>query len=102
MFVDLFVHSYLLDPQRVELLFGRSIPIVRHDTASGFMPEQAIDVNWYPSLSRNVSSMVHGVVLSVHPEELSIIDGFETPTHSRQFIRLMSGKEAWIYGRRQW
>lgn len=98
LFTNLFVYGTLLAPETREAVFGRPVPYIEPDTISGFEIEGLLieDVS-YPALIRSKSSMVHGGIVVIHEDELKLLDEYETDEYSRLYIRLMSGKQAWVY-----
>lgn len=101
-FVNLFVYGTLLDKKTREHVFGRPIPYMEPDTISGYeIDDLIIEEVSYPALVRNASSMVHGGIVVIHEGELRLLDEYETESYCRLFVRLMSGKEAWVYAKRE-
>ncbi|MCP3428858.1 gamma-glutamylcyclotransferase family protein [Opacimonas viscosa] len=45
----------------------------------------------------NASDIIEGVVLSISPDELSILDKYETDEYKREELTLNSGKKAFVY-----
>lgn len=101
-FVNLFVYGTLLSPEVRETVFGRPVPYMQPDTISGFeIKGVSIDNFSYPALIRNKTSMVHGGIILIHEDELRLLDEYETDSYGRIFTRLMSGKEAWVYAKKE-
>ncbi len=98
LFVNLFVYGALTSPEAREQAFGRLVPYMSPDTLSGFKLDEGLP---YPALSRKVSSMVHGGIVVIHENELILLDEYETEVYGRIFVRLMSGKEAWVYAKKE-
>jgi gamma-glutamylcyclotransferase (GGCT)/AIG2-like uncharacterized protein YtfP len=100
-FCHLFVYGILLDPKRREEVIGRKMPYSEPDTLSGFaVDDVVIEGEHYPALVPRVSSMVHGSIVMIHEEELRILDEYETDAYKRDIVTLMSGKEAWVFVKR--
>lgn len=101
LFTNLFVYGTLLAPETREVVFGRPVPYIEPDTISGFEIEGLlIDGISYPALIRSKSSMVHGGIVVIHEDELKLLDEYETDEYSRLYVRLMSGKQAWVYAKK--
>ena len=102
LFVNLFVYGTLLSPETREHVFGRPVPYMDPDTISGYeIDGLTIEKVSYPALIRNTSSMVHGGIVVIHEDELRLLDEYETESYCRTFVRLMSGKEAWVYAKKE-
>lgn len=101
-FVNLFVYGTLLDQGTREALLGRPMPYMERDTLSGFKLDPLIinDIQ-YPAVVRSNSSMVHGAVIVIHESELRLLDEYETDSYGRIFVRLMSGRKAYVYAKKE-
>ncbi|MFN8454061.1 MAG: gamma-glutamylcyclotransferase family protein [Anaerolineae bacterium] len=51
----------------------------------------------YPIVRSEPGGVVEGRLLQVTPAELQLIDRYEGATYRRVRVRLVSGREAWVY-----
>ena len=93
MCVDLFVHGPLTDADKRLEVFGRPVPYMAPDTASGYR-DNSIEGVEYPLLARD-TEMVHGGRVVIHVDELRLLEEYGLTSHAPREIILMSGKEAW-------
>ncbi len=93
----LFVYGTLKDPKNQMKVIGRKVPGT-HAILRGYM---VIDSNTfhgkYPVVIEDSESYVTGLVIEVTPEELDLIDTYETDAYRREKLPLQSGQNAWVY-----
>jgi len=100
MFVELFVHGPLTDADKRYEVFGRPVPYMAPDTASGFREDSPVDGVDYPLLVTEPSSMVHGGTVIIHQDELRLLEEYGLRSHLPREVVLMSSKRAWAMLRR--
>jgi gamma-glutamylcyclotransferase (GGCT)/AIG2-like uncharacterized protein YtfP len=101
-FVNLFVYGTLMDPDTRADVIGRSLPYMEPDSLCGFSVETVeIENTTYPALVPNGHNIVHGAIIILHEDELKSLDEYETDVYKRQMVRLMSGKEAWVFVKKE-
>ncbi len=101
-FVNLFVYGTLMDPDTRADVIGRSLPYMEPDSLTGFSVD-SIDIEGmaYPALVPDGHNIVHGGIIILHEDELKSLDEYETDAYKRQMVRLMSGKEAWVFVKKE-
>lgn len=94
---NLFVYGTLTDPTVQKKVFGRIIDGVA-DALIGYLKSTAvINRKEYPAIIPDDRNFVEGLVIAVTPEELKLIDEYETLAYKRAQIQLKSGTIAWAY-----
>lgn len=93
----LFVYGTLKDPGAQKKVIGRVVEVFP-DILEGYKKSQVkIHGKNYPIAIPNSTSSIKGLVLSVTPDELKIIDEYETDAYQRRKVILKRGKSAWVY-----
>jgi len=94
---QLFVYGTLKDPLVQKKVIGKAVQGIL-DILEGFAISRIKLGNVvYPILIRKNGSEAKGLVISVTPKELKLIDDYETNAYERQKAVLKSGKAAWAY-----
>ncbi len=95
----LFIYGTLKNPKVQKEVVGR-VNKALPDILEGYKKSQVkIHGKTYPIVVPDSASSIGGLVLSVIPEELKIIDKYETDAYRRKRVILKSGKSAWVYQR---
>jgi gamma-glutamylcyclotransferase (GGCT)/AIG2-like uncharacterized protein YtfP len=89
----LFVYGSLKDPAVQYRLSGRTIAGAP-DEVRGFRRYVSLE---YPVALPDTAHSVDGLVLTVTPEELALLDAYEGSTYLRIRVTLLSGTTAWMY-----
>jgi gamma-glutamylcyclotransferase (GGCT)/AIG2-like uncharacterized protein YtfP len=89
----LFVYGTLKDPEIQQHLVGRTIPGTP-DRLRGYRSHNLLN---YPTALPDSAGWVHGLVLSITPQEMMRFDEYEGMAYERVRICLDSGTEAWMY-----
>ncbi|HEX9924832.1 MAG TPA: gamma-glutamylcyclotransferase family protein [Anaerolineae bacterium] len=93
----LFVYGTLMDPPVQRMVFGR-IVCGQPDTLSGYEKDQIdLGAGVYPIIRQKIGGTVEGLVITVTPAELKLIDDYEGSTYQRKKVELASGRQAWVY-----
>ncbi|RMG72164.1 MAG: gamma-glutamylcyclotransferase [Chloroflexi bacterium] len=97
MFNILFTYGTLQYPDVQQAVFGR-VTQMTPDILDGFIKEQIVlGDNSYPIIRQNPKTFVIGKRMQVTPEELVLIDRYETSAYRRIRVTLRSGLSAWVY-----
>lgn len=97
MMENLFIYGTLQIPEIQMAVFGRTITPTA-DTLHGFQKTQVkLGTGFYPMLVRHDGAEVAGGVISVTPQELGLIDRYETAAYQRIKVQLASDTVAWVY-----
>jgi len=93
----LFVYGTLQNPLTQITVFGRydaGIP----DILFGYRRElTSLGRGMYPSLQPDQDDFVTGLRIAVTPQELDLIDDYETSAYHRTELTLRSGHQCWVY-----
>ncbi len=89
----LFVYGTLKDPDIQMHLIGRTITGTP-DRLRGYRSHNILN---YPTALPDAQGWVHGVVLTVTPQEMIRFDAYEGEVYERVRVCLDSGAEAWMY-----
>ncbi|GAB4335470.1 MAG: gamma-glutamylcyclotransferase [Phototrophicales bacterium] len=93
----LFAYGTLQYPETQYAVFGR-VTQTTPDILDGFVKEQIfLGDNYYPIIRQNPQTFVVGGRMQVTPEELVLIDHYETSAYRRIKVTLRSGLSAWVY-----
>lgn len=93
----LFVYGTLKNPKNQMKVIGRLAP-GKPDTLRGYMAlDSTVLGGKYPVVIEDSESYVTGLVIEVTPEELDLIDTYETDAYRREKRWLQSGQNAWVY-----
>ncbi len=85
------------NPRIQKKVFGRIDKDVP-DTLEGYKKSKiVITGKTYPIIVPDETSSTKGLVISVTPEELELIDEYETDAYRRNKVVLKSGKTVWVY-----
>lgn len=94
---NLFVYGTLKDPEVQERVFGRKTN-GSSDILQGYKKSEVIiNGKTYPAIVPNAKTITDGLVITVTPQELKLIDEYETAAYKRIAVRLKSGVSAWVY-----
>jgi gamma-glutamylcyclotransferase (GGCT)/AIG2-like uncharacterized protein YtfP len=93
----LFVYGTLMNPLVQQRVFGRTVP-GQTDRLVGYKKDLIhLGSGVYPIIRPEVGGVVEGMVIQVTPAELALIDRYEGPAYRRIRVKLVSGREAWVY-----
>lgn len=98
-----FIFSYgtLRDPEVQKKIIGRTIT-GKADLLKGFSKSTIqLSGKAYPIIAADQKGIIKGMILRVTSEELKKIDKYETTAYRRAKVILESGKEAWVYQKRE-
>lgn len=96
---NLFVYGTLKDPNVRKEVIGRVVE-GHQDTLKGYKKSEIkIHDKVYPIVvpCSDPGSSVKGLVFPVTPDELKLVDKYETDAYQRQKVVLRSRKSAWVY-----
>ncbi len=94
---SLFVYGTLMNPLIQQRVFGRVTP-GEPETLAGYGKDYIrLGGGVYPIIRPEPGSVVEGRRLQVTPAELRLIDRYEGPAYRRVRVRLVSGREVWVY-----
>ncbi|MDP3916693.1 MAG: gamma-glutamylcyclotransferase family protein [Nanoarchaeota archaeon] len=94
----LFVYGTLKNPEIQKSIFGR-IAQSSPDVLQGYTRSKIRIDKIYPIIIKKRGKFVRGLVISVNPKELKLIDKYETNSYKRQKVALKSGTNAQVYTR---
>lgn len=94
---ELFIYGTLIEPDIQNKVIGRTIE-GSSDILEGYKRTtiRIFDTD-YPDIVQEPGRHVSGLVIDVSPEELILIDGYETEWYKRKKVVLKSKKNAWVY-----
>lgn len=93
----LFTYGTLQIPEIQQRVFGRVVNSTP-DTLEGYYKTQiTLHDGIFPIIVERTESSVNGQVIEVTPEELVLIDRYETSAYQRIRVILKSGDSAWVY-----
>ena len=93
----LFVYGTLQDPVVQKRVFGRVVTM-RHDTLEGFKKGKIkLSSGTYFIAIPQKGASIDGTVLEATPEEIGLMDEYETSAYARTKVKLKSGGTAWVY-----
>lgn len=93
----LFVYGTLKDSEVQKEVIGRTVKAIP-DILEGYKKSKVkINGNTYPILVPDSNNSIEGLVISLAPKELKLIDEYETKAYKRKKVILKSGKRAWVY-----
>lgn len=95
----LFAYGILKDEEKMKKVLGR-VPEGVPDRLFGFECKDEtvlVDGVFYCGITPQSEGVVEGMLYSVYPEELSLIDAEETDAFKREKMQLESGDEAYVY-----
>ena len=100
---NLFIYGTLEEPPVEKKIIGRVLKL-HHDVLKGFKKTKAkLEGGVYFIISPNKKSSVCGFIISITPSELKKIDCYEGKDYKRVKVKLVSGKQVWVYERsRDW
>ena len=93
----LFIYGTLRDPLVQQAVLGRTTPGTPAVIGSYGRFEIVLETGIYPIIRPQAGAEVHGLLIEVTAEELSILDVYETDAYQRIRVILRSGVEAWVY-----
>jgi gamma-glutamylcyclotransferase (GGCT)/AIG2-like uncharacterized protein YtfP len=93
----LFVYGTLMEPLVQRKVLGQTVS-GQPDTLAGYEKNQ-LDLGGgvYPIIRRKAGGSVAGLVITVTPAELKLIDVYEGDAYQREKVELASGRRAWVY-----
>ena len=94
---QLFVYGTLTDPEIRKKVIGKTVDGVRDELEGYRKSTIIIHDHSYPDIIKVPSDSVEGLVIPVTPDELELIDNYETDWYNRIEVVLKSGKHAWVY-----
>jgi gamma-glutamylcyclotransferase (GGCT)/AIG2-like uncharacterized protein YtfP len=95
----LFTYGTLQDPFIQQRVFGR-VATMQHDTLEGFKKGIiTLSGSTYFIAIREQGAKMSGKVLEATPEEMILLDEYETSAYTRIKVTLKSGITAWVYCR---
>lgn len=97
MIESLFVYGTLMNPMIQQRVFGRVTPGEAEALAGYGKDYIRLGSGVYPIIRPEPGGVVEGRLLQVTAAELRLIDRYEGATYRRVRVRLVSGKEAWVY-----
>jgi hypothetical protein len=87
-----------MNPLVQKRAFGRIAP-GKADKLVGYKKDMIhLGSGVYPIIRPEAGGLVEGVVIQVTPVELKLIDQYEGDTYQRKKVRLVSGRQVWVYG----
>ena len=93
----LFTYGTLQIPEIQQRVFGRIVGL-KSDTLDGFFKTDiTLHDGTFFIIVEQPGSQVEGQVIEVTPEELGLIDRYETDAYRRIRVTLNSGDSAWVY-----
>lgn len=93
----LFVYGTLKESSVQKEVIGRTLEGIV-DVLEGYKKSKTkINNKTYPIIAPDPNSSVKGLVISITPEELELIDEYETKVYKRKKVVLQSGKMVWVY-----
>ena len=93
----LFVYGTLQEAEVQQAVLGRIAELredILHDFKKG---DVEINGTIYPIAIPAVGSQIVGKVLEASPEEIAMMDEYETAAYQRIMIVLESGDDSWVY-----
>ena len=94
---NLFVYGTLMDSKVQKSVFGRITKGIPDILERYRKSEIEIGKKKYPAIVLDKDNFVEGLVISIIPIELKLIDKYETDAYKREQVVLKSGKTAWVY-----
>ncbi|MCB9449996.1 MAG: gamma-glutamylcyclotransferase [Anaerolineaceae bacterium] len=93
----IFTYGTLQDPVIQEAVLGHTMQ-GQPDSLSGFrMSTIGFGRETYPIIIPDSVGTITGIVYEVTPEELVLLDHYETSVYRRIQVTLASGLESWVY-----
>lgn len=95
----LFVYGTLVDPELLRSIIGRTVTGIP-DKLYGYQYKDdalIIDGEKYPGIKECNGLSVEGVIYDVCPEELTLLDQYESGKYQRKRVRLESDINAFVY-----
>ena len=93
----LFVYGTLQDPNVQQKVIGRVTELTDAILENYMKREVIINGTTYPIAMPSDGETVSGKILEVTPEELILIDEYETVSYKRVEVELASGAKTWLY-----
>lgn len=93
----LFVYGSLQDPAVQKRIIGRTIEGTPDSLAGYTRKWIQFPEGEFPMIFPEAGSVVEGHVLDVTPEEIPLLDRYETTAYRRIRVTLQSGLETWVY-----
>lgn len=93
----LFVYGTLREPEVQKKVFGRVIAL--HDDILEGYEKQTVEINGniYPIAVPNSQQSIEGKLLEATPDEIILMDEYETEAYQRKKVQLKSGEASWVY-----
>lgn len=93
----LFVYGTLREGPVQKMVIGRTVS-GQPDRLAGYKKDQIeLATGIYAIIRRKAGGSVAGLVISVTPAELKLIDDYEGSAYRRVKVELVSGQRAWVY-----
>ncbi len=93
----LFVYGTLMDPIVQFSVFGRVVQ-GQPDRLTGYKKSSIqLGGGVYPIIKPETGHSVEGLVITVTPAELKLIDRYEGDAYQRKKVTLVSGRQVWVY-----
>jgi len=93
----LFTYGTLQIPEVQQRVFHRVVSGTADTLDGWFKTDITLHDGTFPIIVEQADSHVDGQVIEVTPEELVLIDRYETEAYRRVRVTLQSGDEAWVY-----
>ncbi len=93
----LFTYGTLQIPDIQQRVFGRVVSGTADTLDGWFKTDITLHDGTFPIIVAQSGSQVEGQVIEVTPEELVLIDRYETSAYRRVQVTLQSGASAWVY-----
>jgi len=96
--VYLFAYGTLMDPLIQRQVLGRVVPMVPDAVLDFGLGQIRLGSDSYRILVPERGQRVEGWVLTLTPDDLTLLDAYETTAYVRCEIQLVSGRTVWVYG----
>lgn len=94
---NLFIYGTLKEAEVQKKVFGRATKGIT-DALIGYKKSTVVlDKKVYPTIVPDPKSIIDGLVIAITPEELELIDKYETEAYKKIRATLKSGEKAWAY-----
>lgn len=93
----LFTYGTLQLPEIQQRVFGRVVSLTPDILDGYFKTDITMEDGTFFIIVERAGSQIEGQVIEVTPEELVLIDRYETDAYRRVQVTLQSGDTAWVY-----
>jgi gamma-glutamylcyclotransferase (GGCT)/AIG2-like uncharacterized protein YtfP len=93
----LFTYGTLQIPEVQQRVFGRVVSGTPDTLEGYFKTDITLHDGTFPIIVERAESSVDGQVIEVTPDELVLIDRYETSAYRRIQVTLKTGDSAWVY-----